>query len=84
MKFCFEFLCRIIITISYYALVLNTSNLNGDPYINSFLSAVVEVPAYIIALVLLKYCSRRFCQSSTLFLGGVMILCVHLIPIGND
>ncbi|CAI5642975.1 unnamed protein product [Oreochromis niloticus] len=72
----------IIITISYYALVLNTSNLNGDPYINSFLSAVVEVPAYIIALVLLKYCARRFCQSSTLFLGGVMILCVHLIPIG--
>ncbi|XP_035761283.1 solute carrier family 22 member 4 [Neolamprologus brichardi] len=72
----------IIISISYFALVLNTSNLNGDPYINSFLSAVVEVPAYIIALVLLKYCSRRFCQSSTLFLGGVMILCVHLIPIG--
>uniref|UniRef100_A0A3Q0SAY4 Solute carrier family 22 member 4 n=1 Tax=Amphilophus citrinellus TaxID=61819 RepID=A0A3Q0SAY4_AMPCI len=71
----------IIITISYFALVLNTSNLNGDPYINSFLSAVVEVPAYIIALILLKFCSRHFCQSSTLFLGGVMILCVHLIPI---
>ncbi|XP_030294888.1 solute carrier family 22 member 5-like isoform X2 [Sparus aurata] len=72
----------IIITISYYALLLNTSNLHGDPYVNCFLSAVTEVPAYIFALILLQYCSRRFCQSSTLFLGGVMIFCVHLIPIG--
>ncbi|XP_076607128.1 solute carrier family 22 member 4 [Chaetodon auriga] len=70
----------IIITISYYALILNTSNLHGDPYINCFLSATTEVPAYIIALLLLQFCSRHLCQSSTLFLGGVMILCVHLIP----
>ncbi|CAN9501814.1 unnamed protein product [Ophioblennius macclurei] len=71
-----------IITISYYALVLNTSNLHGDPYLNCFLSAAIEVPAYLIALALLQYCSRHICQSSTLLLGGVMILCVNLIPIG--
>ncbi|XP_041808727.1 solute carrier family 22 member 4-like [Chelmon rostratus] len=71
----------VIITISYYALILNTSNLHGDPYLNCFLSAATEVPAYIIALLLLQFCSRHLCQSSTLFLGGVMILCVHLIPI---
>lgn len=71
----------IIITMGYYALVLNTSNLHGDPFINCFLSAVVEVPAYMITLLLLQYCSRHFCQSSTLFLGGTMILCVHLLPI---
>ncbi|XP_044225645.1 solute carrier family 22 member 4-like [Thunnus albacares] len=69
-----------VITIGYYALILNTSNLHGDPYLNCFLSAATEVPAYIIALLLLQYCSRHLCQSSTLFLGGVMILCVHLIP----
>lgn len=78
-----ECLCRMIITISYYALLLNTSNLHGDPYLNCFLSAVTEVPAYIIALLLLKFCSRHLCQSSTLLLGGVMILCVRLIPIGK-
>ncbi|KAM4726288.1 uncharacterized protein FYW61_012153 [Anableps anableps] len=70
-----------IITISYYALLLNTSNLHGDPYLNCFLSAVTEVPAYLIALLLLQFCSRHLCQSSSLFLGGVMILCVRLIPI---
>lgn len=68
---------------NYYALILNTSNLHGDPYVNCFLSAATEVPAYIIALILLKYCSRRLCQSVPLFFGGVMILCVNLIPIGN-
>uniref|UniRef100_A0A672I637 Solute carrier family 22 member 4-like n=1 Tax=Salarias fasciatus TaxID=181472 RepID=A0A672I637_SALFA len=72
-----------IITISYYALVLNTSNLHGDPYLNCFISAVIEVPAYLIALALLQYCSRHICQSSTLLLGGVMIFCVNLIPTGR-
>ncbi|XP_074528687.1 solute carrier family 22 member 4-like [Halichoeres trimaculatus] len=72
----------IVITISYFALTLNTSNLHGDPYLNCFLSASAEVPAYLIALVLLKFCPRRFCQSSTLMLGGIMILCVNIIPIG--
>lgn len=67
----------------YYALVLNTSSMHSDPYLSCFLSAVVEVPAYIIALLLLKYCGRHFCQSSTLFFGGVFILLVHLIPTGN-
>ncbi|XP_029924920.1 solute carrier family 22 member 4 [Myripristis murdjan] len=70
-----------IITISYFALILNTSNLHGNPYVNCLLSAVAEVPAYIIALLLLKHCSRHFCQSSTLLLGGTLIICVQLIPI---
>ncbi|KAF3841145.1 hypothetical protein F7725_007007 [Dissostichus mawsoni] len=74
----------IVINIGYYALVLNTSNLHGDPFFNCFLSGLVEVPAYIIALLLLQYCSRHLCQSSTLFLGGVMILCVHIIPIDSE
>ncbi|XP_046899211.1 solute carrier family 22 member 4-like [Hypomesus transpacificus] len=69
-----------IITLGYNALILNTSNLHGNAYLNCFLSAVVEVPAYCIALLLLKYCPRHFCQSSTLFLGGAVILCIHLIP----
>ncbi|XP_049597913.1 solute carrier family 22 member 4-like [Syngnathus scovelli] len=82
--FTINLLCSIlwfVITISYYALILNTSNLHGDPYLNCFLSAVTEVPAYLIALLLLHFCYRRLCQSSTLMMGGVMILCVHLIPI---
>uniref|UniRef100_A0A8C6TJZ7 Solute carrier family 22 member 4 n=1 Tax=Neogobius melanostomus TaxID=47308 RepID=A0A8C6TJZ7_9GOBI len=77
----FCYVLRVIITLGYYALILNTSNLHGDPYLNCFLSALTEVPAYLIALVMLRFLARRICQSTTLFVGGVMILCVHLIPI---
>lgn len=70
----------IITTLSYYALTLNTSNLHGNKYLNCFLGAITEVPAYLIALVMLKFLARRICQSTALLLGGVMILFVHLIP----
>uniref|UniRef100_A0A672I700 Solute carrier family 22 member 4-like n=1 Tax=Salarias fasciatus TaxID=181472 RepID=A0A672I700_SALFA len=73
-----------IITISYYVLVLNTSNLYGDPYLNCFISAVIEVPAYLSALVLLQYCSRHICQSSTLLLGGVMIFCLPGVAVALE
>ncbi|NP_957143.1 solute carrier family 22 member 4 [Danio rerio] len=69
-----------VITMSYYALILNTTNLHGNPYLNFFLSAVVEVPAYIIAALLLRFCSRRICQASTLLLGGALIFIIQLIP----
>ncbi|XP_023866789.1 organic cation/carnitine transporter 2 [Salvelinus sp. IW2-2015] len=69
-----------VITMAYYALLFNTTNLHGNSYINFFLSAVVEVPAYILAMLLLKFCYRRFCQSSTLFFGGSVILFIQIIP----
>uniref|UniRef100_A0A671Q851 Solute carrier family 22 member 4 n=1 Tax=Sinocyclocheilus anshuiensis TaxID=1608454 RepID=A0A671Q851_9TELE len=71
---------RMVITMSYYALILNTTNLHGNLYLNFFPSAVVEIPAFIIAMLLLRYCSRRFCQSSTLLMGGAMIFIIQLIP----
>ncbi|CAI9581137.1 unnamed protein product, partial [Staurois parvus] len=52
----------------------------GDPYLNCFLSAIIEVPAYIIAWVLLRSFSRRYSTSSTLFLGGAVLLLIQLVP----
>lgn len=75
--------CRMVITLGYFSLILNTSNLAGNPYLNAFLSAVVEVPAYIIALLLLKFCSRHVCQSSTLLLGGAVIIFIRFVPEGK-
>ncbi|KAL2102558.1 hypothetical protein ACEWY4_001726 [Coilia grayii] len=69
-----------VITMSYFGLLLNTTNLHGDPYFNFFLSAIVEIPAYVMAMLLLRFCPRRFCQSSTLFLGGGVILFIQLVP----
>ncbi|XP_061105057.1 organic cation/carnitine transporter 2-like [Conger conger] len=70
----------VIICLGYFALSLNTSNLSGDPFLNSFFSAAVEVPAYILAWPLFRSCPRRLCLSPTLFLSGAVLLLTQLIP----
>ncbi|XP_057215657.1 solute carrier family 22 member 4-like isoform X1 [Triplophysa rosa] len=68
------------VSIGYCALSLNTSNLHGNIYLNCFLSAVVEVPALILAWLMFRCWSRRLCLSTTLSLGGLVLLFIHLIP----
>ncbi|XP_042355460.1 solute carrier family 22 member 5 isoform X1 [Plectropomus leopardus] len=68
------------LTIAYFALSLNTANLHGNAYFNCFLSAVVEVPAYILSWVMFRWCSRRLSLFSTLFMGGLFLLLIQLIP----
>ncbi|KAL7844742.1 hypothetical protein SRHO_G00232810 [Serrasalmus rhombeus] len=75
-------LCLVWMTLSigYFALSLNTSNLYGNPYLNCFFSAAVEVPAYIISWLMFRYLPRRLCLFFTLFLGGLVLLFIHLLP----
>ncbi|ESN92020.1 hypothetical protein HELRODRAFT_90057 [Helobdella robusta] len=42
----------------YYGLSLNATSISGDPYLNFFLSALVEVPAYALAVPLLSRLGR--------------------------
>lgn len=68
------------VSIGYCALSLNTSSLHGNIYLNCFLSAVVEVPALVMAWLMLRRLPRRLSLSSTLSLGGLLLLFIHLIP----
>ncbi|XP_004420274.1 PREDICTED: solute carrier family 22 member 5 isoform X1 [Ceratotherium simum simum] len=68
------------ISVGYFGLSLDTPNLHGDVYVNCFLSAVVEVPAYVLAWVLLRYLPRRYSMATALFLGGGVLLFVQLVP----
>ncbi|XP_061473049.1 solute carrier family 22 member 4-like isoform X1 [Rhineura floridana] len=67
-------------SIGYFGLSLSTPNLHGNVYLNCFLSAVIEVPAYVIAWLLLRTLPRRYSISGTLFLGGGVILFIQLVP----
>ncbi|XP_071397630.1 organic cation/carnitine transporter 2 [Centroberyx affinis] len=69
-----------ILTIAYFALSLNTSNLHGSAYFNCFLSAVIELPAYALSWLLFRCCPRRLSLFSTLCLGGLVLLLIQLIP----
>ena len=43
----------------YIALYMASGTLAGDMYVNFFLSAVVEIPAYIAAFVLMEKFGKR-------------------------
>ncbi|XP_053768968.1 organic cation/carnitine transporter 2 isoform X3 [Desmodus rotundus] len=68
------------ISVGYFGLSLDTPNLHGDVYVNCFLSAVVEVPAYVVAWLLLQHVPRRYSMATALFLGGSVLLFVQLVP----
>ncbi|RLW02989.1 hypothetical protein DV515_00006959, partial [Chloebia gouldiae] len=71
---------RMIISVGYFGLSLDTPNLHGDVYVNCFLSAVIEVPAYIISWLLLRSLPRRYSMAAALFLGGCVLLFIQLVP----
>lgn len=71
---------RMAINIGYFGLSLNTSNLSGNPFMNCFLSAAAEVPAYIVSTFLLKKCPRKSLLSTFLIIGGGVILLIQFIP----
>ncbi|XP_044520607.1 solute carrier family 22 member 4 isoform X2 [Gracilinanus agilis] len=70
-----------LVSVGYFGLSLNTPNLHGDVYLNCFLSAAIEVPAYVIAWLLLRKLPRRYTIAGTLFLGGGVLLFIQLVPI---
>ncbi|XP_044078870.1 solute carrier family 22 member 5-like isoform X2 [Siniperca chuatsi] len=75
-------LCLVWFTLStgYFGLSLNTSRLHADPYISCFISAAVEIPAYISSWLALLYLSRRLSVICILLLGGVSLYFIQLVP----
>ncbi|XP_070790028.1 organic cation/carnitine transporter 2-like isoform X2 [Pituophis catenifer annectens] len=69
-----------VISIGYFGLSLDTPNLHGDIYLNCFLSAVIEVPAYTISWLLLQHLPRRYSMAGVLFLGGCVLLFIQFVP----
>lgn len=68
-------------SVGYFALSLNTPNLHGDAYLNCFFSALVEVPAYVTAWLLLRTLPRRYVIAGVLLLGGGVLLLIQLVPV---
>ncbi|KAL2778795.1 solute carrier family 22 member 4 [Daubentonia madagascariensis] len=67
-------------SVGYFALSLDAPNLHGDAYLNCFLSALIEVPAYITAWLLLRTLPRRYIIAGVLFWGGGVLLLIQVVP----
>ncbi|KAL0994543.1 hypothetical protein UPYG_G00123770 [Umbra pygmaea] len=68
------------LSMGYFCISLNTSRLHGDPYVNCFISASIEVPAYITSWLLLRYLPRRLSISANMLLGGAALFFIQLVP----
>uniref|UniRef100_A0A3Q3WJX1 Major facilitator superfamily (MFS) profile domain-containing protein n=1 Tax=Mola mola TaxID=94237 RepID=A0A3Q3WJX1_MOLML len=71
---------RFTLSTGYYGLSLNTSQLHADPYISCFISAAVEVPAYISSWLALRYLRRKLSVISILILGALSLYFIQLVP----
>ncbi|VDP20818.1 unnamed protein product, partial [Soboliphyme baturini] len=69
-------------TMAYYGLALNTSDLPGDDYINFAIASVVDIPSYILAIVLFAYVGRKYSLIAMYLLGG--IFCILSGVMGNS
>ncbi|XP_063342912.1 organic cation/carnitine transporter 2-like [Pelmatolapia mariae] len=75
-------LCFVLFTmiVGYYSLSFNTAQLHENPYISCFISAVVEIPAYISSWLALLYLPRRLSVILTLLFGAVPLYLIQLVP----
>ncbi|XP_071755710.2 organic cation/carnitine transporter 2-like isoform X2 [Centroberyx gerrardi] len=64
----------------FYGLSLNTGNMHGNAYLNSFISAVTEIVAYIATWLLINRAPRPTILFSTLLFCGIMLLIIKLVP----
>ncbi|KAI1902938.1 hypothetical protein AGOR_G00021450 [Albula goreensis] len=75
------FLVWLTLSSGYLGLSLSATSLHGNPYLNCFISAAIEVPAYIVSWLSLKFLPRRLCTSASMLLGGGMLLFIQLVPL---
>lgn len=74
--------CRAVNAFVYYGLSFNTNDLGGDPFINFFISASVEIPAYIFAAIVVRYVGRRIPLTVVMVTAGVACASPIVIPKG--
>ncbi|CAH1251989.1 SLC22A5 [Branchiostoma lanceolatum] len=70
----------IVNTFVYYGISLNTAALSGNLYLNFAISGFIEIPAYLISIVILDKFGRRWPLCLMLLFGGVACIVAFFIP----
>ncbi|XP_062380663.1 organic cation/carnitine transporter 2-like isoform X2 [Sardina pilchardus] len=71
---------RMTVAVTYYGLSLNTSNMDGDPYLNCLIAAASEVVGYIAIWFAVRYTTRRFTLGFSLIVCGLLLLVIKYVP----
>ena len=61
---------RLVNAMVYYGLTLGTDDIGGDPYINFCIAGAVEIPAYILCMLILNPLGRKKPLFVSMVIGG--------------
>ena len=67
----------------FYGLSQNTSDLPGSPYVTFMLTALVELPGYVIAVPLMQYWGRKPTLVLLFAVGGISCILAGLLTHGK-
>ena len=71
--------CWMTVTMVYYGLSLNATNLAGSPYTNFVLVALVEIPGYAFSYFTMERMGRRISTALSLILGGACCIATAIL-----
>lgn len=64
----------------YYGLTFGTDTFTNDPYLYVLVSGLAEMPGYSLTIPITDYFGRRYPNMVFLFVNGVIIMGIALIP----
>lgn len=73
-------LARFRLNAVYCGMPLSTSKLHADPCMSCFISAAVEVPAYMSSCLALRFLPQRWPVICVLLVGSLSLLFIQLVP----
>ncbi|CAH1271927.1 SLC22A3 [Branchiostoma lanceolatum] len=74
------FTCSLV----FYGFSLNITDLSGSIYLNFLISSIMEIPAYLSLLYLQERFGRKIPVFTYLFLTGLGLIIVTVLPTGNS
>ncbi|CAH1391248.1 unnamed protein product [Nezara viridula] len=68
----------------YFAIALNGSNIDVNEYLYMGLNGLIEMPGYLLPILLLKYFGRKITGISLWLIAGVTLLATIVLPKGTE
>lgn len=75
--------CRFVDNLVYYGLSFQVGEFGLDIYLTQLIFGAVEVPACLFSIFMMERLGRKWSQSGTLIVGGVMCIATAFIPSGT-
>ncbi|XP_036324369.1 organic cation transporter protein isoform X1 [Rhagoletis pomonella] len=69
-----------VTSLSYYVTALNAANLSVSRYLYVAITGMVDLPSYLVPVIMLRYTGRRPTTVSLFILTGVALLMVLAVP----